>query len=83
MDKDLKQIRSEAYMKTESIRGKADAEAADIFSKAYNKSADAAKFYNLQKTLETYEKTLNKDATLILTTDSGLVRPAQGRRGHG
>jgi membrane protease subunit HflC len=72
MDRDLKQIRSEAYMKTQAIRGKADAEAADIYSKAYNQGPDAARFYAFQKTLETYEKTLGKDSTLILTTDSNL-----------
>jgi membrane protease subunit HflC len=59
-------------MKTQAIRGKADAEAADIYSKAYNQGPDAARFYAFQKTLETYEKTLGKDSTLILTTDSNL-----------
>ncbi len=67
MGKDLKQIRSEAYRVAEEIKGKADAEATNIYADAYNRDPE---FYAFLKTLDTYKNTVDKDSTLILTTDS-------------
>ncbi|MBI3881711.1 MAG: protease modulator HflC [Verrucomicrobia bacterium] len=72
--KDLQEIESESYRKVQEIRGAADAKAAEIFTRAYNQSPEAADFYGFVKTLETYQKMLGKDTTLILTTDSDLFR---------
>jgi membrane protease subunit HflC len=65
--KELNQIQSEAYRVAEEIKGKADAEATNIYANAYNK---APELYSFLKTLETYEDTIDKTTTLILTTDS-------------
>lgn len=65
--KELKVITSEAYRQAQIIRGKADAEAIKIYAQAYNNDPD---FYSFLKTLETYEKTIDENSTILLTTDS-------------
>jgi membrane protease subunit HflC len=71
MAKELNQIDSEAYKVAEEIKGKADAEATDIYADAYNKDPD---FYSFLKTLETYENTVDDKTTVILTTDAEYFR---------
>lgn len=70
-ERDLQRIQSEAYRESQEIRGKADGEATQIYARAYNKDAS---FYAFMKSLETYEKTLDKDSILILTTDADFLR---------
>ena len=77
-ERDLKMIESEAYRKEQEIKGKADAEATGIYAAAYNSSPSAADFYQFVKTLETYQKSLSKDTTVIFTTDSDLFRLLKG-----
>ena len=72
--RDLQEIESESYRKVQEIRGTADAKAADIYARAYNATPQAAEFYDFLKTMETYQKMLGKDTTLILSTDSDLFR---------
>ena len=67
MGKELKQITSEAYKESQGIRGKADAQTIKIYAEAYNKDPE---FYSFLKTLETYQKTIDRKTTLILTTDN-------------
>ncbi len=67
----LKQILSEAYRKAQKIKGKADAEATKIYADAYSKDIE---FYTFLKTLETYRTTVDKDTTVILTTDSDYFK---------
>jgi len=73
-ERDLLAIESGAYRTEQEIKGKADAEATGIYAAAYNTSPAAADFYQFTKTLETYQKTLGKDSTVILTSDSDLFR---------
>jgi len=73
-EKDLLGIESEAYKKVQEIQGAADAEASEIYANAYNQSPEAAEFYTFIKTMEVYQDMLDKDTTLILTTDSDLFR---------
>jgi membrane protease subunit HflC len=73
-DRDLQRIQSDAYRQVQEIRGTADAKASEIYAGAYASSPRAAEFYSLLKTLDTYESTLGRDSTLILTTDSDLFR---------
>jgi membrane protease subunit HflC len=77
-ERDLLSIQSGAYRKEQEIKGKADAEATGIYAAAYNSSASAADFYQFVKTLETYSKTLNKDTTMVFTSDSDLFRLFKG-----
>ena len=73
--KELKLITSEAYRKSEGLKGKADAEVIGIYAKAYNQDPE---FYSFLKTLETYEKTIDKNSTIILTTDSDYYKYLKG-----
>jgi membrane protease subunit HflC len=73
-ERDLLEIESGAYRREKEIQGKADAEATEIYAKAYSSSPSAADFYQFMKTLETYQKTLGKETTAVLTTDSDLFR---------
>ena len=73
-ERDLLTIESKAYRQEQEIKGKADAEATSIYAAAYNASPVAAEFYQFTKTLETYQKALGKDSTVILTSDSDLFR---------
>lgn len=70
-ERDLAQIGSEAFRTAEEIRGDADAEATQIYAEAYNRDVT---FYSFLKSLETYEQTIDPNSTLILTTDSDLLR---------
>ena len=71
LQRDLKEIESEAYYEAQLIIGRADAEAINIYANAYNRDPD---FYGFMRTLEAYQKTFNEKNTLILTTDSDLLK---------
>lgn len=73
-ERDLKRFESEAYREVQKIRGDADAKATEIYAQAYGSNPDAADFYRFLRTMETYQKTLGRDSTLILSTDSDLFR---------
>jgi membrane protease subunit HflC len=73
-ERDLLSIQSGAYRTEQEVRGKADAQATGIYATAYSSSPTAAGFYQFMKTLETYQKTLGKDTTLVLTSNSDLFR---------
>jgi modulator of FtsH protease HflC len=70
-ERELKVVESEAFRKAEEVRGRADAEAAAIYAAAYNR--DPA-LYQFLKTLETYRKTIDKNTTLVLSTDADVLR---------
>jgi len=73
-ERDLLTIESKAYRQEQEIKGEADAKATAIYAGAYTSSPTAAEFYQFTKTLETYQKALGKDSTVILTSDSDLFR---------
>lgn len=73
-ERDLRQIESESYRQVQVIRGEADAKASEIYARAYGGSAEAAEFHQFLRTMESYRKTLDKDTTLLLSTDSDLFR---------
>ena len=70
-ERDLQRIQSEAFKPAEEMRGKADAAATDIYAAAYGRDAD---FYAFTRSLETYEKVMDSGTTIILGTDSELLR---------
>ena len=70
-DRDLKVITSDAYRRSQEIKGKADAEAADIYASAYNKGPE---FYRFMRTMEIYKETLDKETILVLSTDGDFLR---------
>lgn len=81
-ERDLNEIQSTAYRQVQQIRGEADGKATEIYAQAYTQNPQAAEFYNFLKTMETYRKVLNKDATLVFSTDSdlfGLLKRASAK----
>jgi membrane protease subunit HflC len=72
--RELKTITSQAYLEEQQIKGKADAEAVEIYAEAFNQSAEARGFYEFLKTMETLETTLSEEDTLIFSTDSDVFR---------
>ena len=69
--KELKLITSEAYRQAQTIVGKADAEAVNIYAQAYSQNPE---FYSFLKTIETYKNTIDAGSTIVLTTDSDYYR---------
>ena len=74
-ERDLQEITSEAYRIAQEVKGKADAEAAKIYAEAYGIDPD---FYAFTQTLEIYNDSLNKDASLLLSTDSEFLKYFKG-----
>ena len=70
-DRDLKEITSDAYRRSQEIKGKADAKAANIYAAAYNKDPS---FYRFMKTMEVYRITLDKETVLVLSTDGEFLK---------
>src|SRR5262245_54976196 len=70
-ERELDRLRSEAYRKAQETIGKADAEAARIYAEAYGQDPE---FYAFYQTLEAYRQTLQKNASLLLTTGSDFYR---------
>ena len=64
LESDKRSIASEAYRKSEEIKGNADAEAAAIYASAYNKDPE---FYTFWKSMESYKNNL-KDYPATLST---------------
>ncbi len=66
-----KEILSNAYLMSQSIKGEADAKAIKIYADAYGKSSE---FYNFIKTLDTYKNTIDSTTQLILSTDNPYLK---------
>jgi membrane protease subunit HflC len=74
-ERDLQEIESEAFKKAQKIKGSADAEATIIYAEAYGKDPE---FYSFVQTLEIYREALDKNSSLILTTDSEFLKYLKG-----
>ncbi|MCG8602742.1 MAG: protease modulator HflC [Verrucomicrobiales bacterium] len=74
MERDLKEIESEAYKKVETVKGEADAKATEIYAKAFDVSEESAEFYQFLRTMEMYEDMLAGESTVVLSTDSDLFK---------
>ena len=70
-DRDKTVILAEAYKTSQLIRGEGEAKALDIYASSFSK--DPA-FYEFTRTLETYEKIIDKKTTLVLPGDSKLFK---------
>jgi modulator of FtsH protease HflC len=70
-DRQKEEIVSAAYKDSERIRGEGDAEATRIYGQAYSKSPE---FYKLLRTLDSYKKVLDDKTTIILSSDSELLK---------
>jgi membrane protease subunit HflC len=70
-DRERARLLAEAERKASEIRGQAEAEAARIYAEALASDPD---FYRFARTLEAYDKIIDKDTTVILPADSPLMK---------
>ncbi|MFD2203837.1 protease modulator HflC [Shivajiella indica] len=73
-ERDLAQIQSEAFKQAEEIKGRADAEATDIYASAYNKNRQSVELYRFLRTMESFEKAMDENTSLVLSSDSEFFR---------
>lgn len=73
-ERDLALIQSEAYQKAEEIRGRADAEASEIYASVFNRNRQSIDLYRFLRTMEAFEKSLDENTSLVISSDSELFR---------
>lgn len=71
---ELAEIQSKAFRESEEIKGRADAEATAIYASAYNQSRQAVDLYKFLRTMESFEKSLDENTSIILSTDSEFFK---------
>ena len=70
-DKQKQIILSKAYETAQKIKGEGEAQAIKIYAQAYEEDI---KFYELIRTLESYEKFIDGKTTVVLSADSELLK---------
>ena len=78
-ERDVLAASSVGYRAAQEIKGKADAKAITIYAQAYGQDPG---FYEFWKSMETLQVALDKEATLILSTDSELLKYLKDSRGR-
>ncbi|MEZ6039319.1 MAG: protease modulator HflC [Planctomycetaceae bacterium] len=68
---EVEKILGEGEEQSKRIRGEVEAEIIELYAQALRTTGD---FYQFQRTLEVYEKSLGADTRMILTTDNDLLR---------
>ncbi len=74
-EKEQQLILAEAYKQVQQIKGEGDAEAIRIYGEAFQKDP---KFYEFIRTLETYEKTIDGNTTLIMPSTAEILKYLSG-----
>jgi membrane protease subunit HflC len=70
-DRQVKVLLAESYRESQVIRGNAEAKAISVYANAFNRDPD---FYEFARTLEMYKKSLDDQTTLVLPTNSSLLK---------
>ncbi len=78
-ERDVLAATSVGYKGAQELKGRADARATSIYARAYGR--DPA-FYDFTKSLETLQSALGRDSTLVLSTDSELLRYLKDSKGR-
>lgn len=78
-ERDVLAASSVGYRSAQELKGKADAKAITIYAHAYGQDPS---FYEFWKSMETLQTALDKEATLILSTDSELLKYLKDSRGR-
>lgn len=73
-ERDLAEIQSNAFREAEEIKGRADAQATDIYASAYNKNRTAVDLYKFLRTMESFEKSMDENTSIILSSDSEFFK---------
>ena len=78
-ERDVLAVSSVGYKSAQELKGKADAKATSIYARAYGRDPG---FYEFWKSMETLQTALGKDATVILSTDSELLKYLKDPKGR-
>jgi membrane protease subunit HflC len=70
-ERDVLAATSVGYKSAQELKGKADAKATAIYARAYGRDPS---FYQFFKSMDTLKTALDRDATVILSTDSELLK---------
>lgn len=70
-EKEQKILLSEAYKQSQKVKGEGDAAAIKTYAEAFQKDP---KFYEFIRALETYEKTIDEKTTLVLPSNSEILK---------
>ncbi len=70
-DRDKTILLADSYQKSEKLKGHGDAEAIKIYAEAFQKDPE---FFEFTRTLEAYKKSLRKDTTIVLPSDSEFFK---------
>jgi membrane protease subunit HflC len=70
-ERDMLAASSVGYKNAQEKKGEADAKATAIYARAYGRDPE---FYQFMKSMETLSATLDSETTLLLSTDSELLR---------
>jgi membrane protease subunit HflC len=68
-DREVKELLAEAYKEAEEIKGEGDKEALRIYADTYSEDPE---FFKFVKSLQVYSEIMDKNTTLVLSTDSEL-----------
>ena len=74
-ERDVLSASSTGYKNAQQLKGAADAKATTIYARAYGRDPD---FYQFLKSLETLAATFDDKTTVVLSTDSELLRFLKG-----
>ena len=77
-ERDMKAASSAGYKAAQEIKGKADAQAAAIYARAYGRDPG---FYEFVKSLEALGAATDNDTWLILSTDAEVLKALKGAGG--
>ncbi|HMR73791.1 MAG TPA: protease modulator HflC [Polyangiaceae bacterium] len=77
-DKEKTILLAKAYETSQKARGEGDAESTKIYADAYGKDPE---FYAFTRSLDTYEKAMGEQSTLVLSTGSDLFQYLSKARG--
>jgi membrane protease subunit HflC len=78
-ERDVLAASSVGYRSAQELKGKADAKATTIYARAYGRDPG---FYEFWKSMETLQTALDKDATVIFSTDSELLKYLKDSKGR-
>ena len=78
-DREVSEILATAYKEAEVIKGEGDSEAMRIYAEAYGQDQE---FFLFLRSLEAYEKVLDENSTVVISTDADLFRYLESMEGR-
>ena len=77
-DRDREIILAKAYEEAEKMKGQGDGESIRIYGEAYGQDAE---FYEFNRSLEAYRRSLKSDTTLVVSPEDTFFRHLDGKAG--